>query len=95
MSGELTISQKQAVLGLLKKDRGERLIKNWRPISLLNIDANLFAKVLAKRIEKRLSSLISSNQTAYVDKRFISEGGRLISEILEITDLLKIKGLRY
>ena len=28
-----------------------------------------------------------------MDKRFISKGGRLISGILEITDLLKIKGL--
>ena len=38
-----------------------------------------------------MPSLISSNQTAY--KRFISEGGRLIYDILEITDLLRIKGL--
>ena len=28
-----------------------------------------------------------------MDKRFISEGGRLISDIVEITDLLNIKGL--
>ena len=38
-----------------------------------------------------MPSLISSNQTAY--KRFISERGRLICDILEITDILKIKGL--
>ena len=64
-----------------------------RPISLLNIDAKLISKVLAKRIKKHLLSLISSNQTTYVDKRSISEGSRLISDILGITEFLKIKGL--
>ena len=34
--------------------------------------------------------MISSNKTAYVEKRFLSETGELISDILEITDL---KGL--
>ena len=69
------------------------MIKNWRPISPLNIDAKRISKVLAKRIKKKLPSLISSNQTAYVGKKIISKGGRLISDILEITDLLKIKSL--
>ena len=36
-------------------------------------------------------NILKSN--CLVDKRFISEGGRLISGILEITDLLKIKDL--
>ena len=48
----------------------------------------LISKVLAKCIKKHLPSLISANQTSYVDKRFISERGRLITDILEITDLL-------
>ena len=36
--------------------------------------------------------LISSDQTAYVKGRFISEGGRLISNVLEICDKLQIRG---
>ena len=40
-----------------------------------------------------LPSLISSNQTACLNGRFISEGGRLISDIFEVSDLLKLKGL--
>ena len=40
--GELSTSQKQAVIKLIeKKDRDKRLIKNWRPISLLNLDTKL------------------------------------------------------
>ena len=43
-------------------------------------------------IKKHLSLLISSEQTAYVNQRFICEGSWLSFGVLEITDLLKIKG---
>ena len=76
-----------------KKDKGKRLIKYWRPSSLLNVDTKLASKVLAERLKTALLSLISSNQTAYLNGRFISEGGRLISDIFEVSDLLKLKGL--
>ena len=48
--------------------------------------------MLDERLKEVLPSLISKNQTAYVKGRFISEGGRLISDIHEISDNLKIKG---
>ena len=62
-----------------------------RPISLLNIDTKLISKVFASRLKNLLPCLISSDQTAYVKGRFISEGGRLISDVLEICDKLQIK----
>ena len=58
----------------------------------MNIDAKLISKDLVERLKKVLPSLISKNQTAYVKGWFISEGGRLFSDILEISDNLKIKG---
>ena len=94
LKGELSNSQKQAVIKLIeKKDKDKRLIQNWRPISLLNIDLKILSKALANRIKKYLPFLISSNQTAYVEGRFISEGGRLFSDILQVTDFLNIRGL--
>ena len=37
--GELSNSQKQAIITLIeKKGKDKRLIKNWRPISLINMD---------------------------------------------------------
>ena len=48
---------------------------------------------MADRIKKYLPFLISTNQTAYVEGRFISEGGRLFSDILQVTDFLNLRGL--
>ena len=40
--GELSTSQKQAVITLIeKKGRDKKLAKNWRPISLMNVDVKL------------------------------------------------------
>ena len=36
---------------------------------------------------------MNENQVAYVSNRFVSEGVRLISDILEITNCLDIEGL--
>ena len=52
-----------------KKDKDKKLIENWRPISLLNIDTKPISKVLAERLEKVLPSLISKIQIVYVKGR--------------------------
>ena len=92
--GELCTSQRQAIIKLIeKKDKDKRLIQNWRPISLLNVDAKIISKALSKRLKNVLPSLISDNQSAYVDERFISQGGRLIADVLQTTDVLKLSGM--
>ena len=48
---KLSNSQKQAVITLIeKKGKDKRLVKNWRPMSLRNVDAKLGSKTLAKRL---------------------------------------------
>ena len=52
IAGALSTSQKQAIIKLIeKKDRDKRFIKNWQPISLLNVDMKLISKVLASRLK--------------------------------------------
>ena len=47
-NGKLSTSQRQAVIKLIeKKNKDKKLMKNWRPISLLNVDTKLISKVLA------------------------------------------------
>ena len=72
---KLSTSQLQAVVKLKeKKERDKRFIKNWCPISLLNVDYIIIAKALATRLKETLSKLISFQQTTYVKSRFIGEG---------------------
>ena len=90
---QLCVSQRQAVIKLVeKKGRDKRFTKNWRPISLLNVDTKLISKVLAESLKNVLPDIISKNQTAYVNNRFISERGRLINDLLEVCDTLNKKG---
>ena len=64
--GELSKSQKQAVITLIeKKEKDKKLVKNWRPISLVNVDAKLGSKTLAKRLAKVLPEVIHFNQNAF------------------------------
>ena len=89
----LSNSQRQAVIKLIeKKERDKRFIKNWRPISLLSVDYKIIATALATRLKETQPKLIYFQQTAYVKNRFIGEGGRLISDILEMIESLNLKG---
>ena len=82
--GELSISQRQGIISLIpKKKKDPLLLKNWRPISLLNTDYKLATKCIATRLEKVLPHLIQSDQTGYIKGRFIGENIRLISDIIE------------
>ena len=65
---------------------------NWRPISLINYDAKLLSKALAERLKLAIPSIIKNDQTAYVKNRFLGGSVRLISDILEFTQELKIEG---
>ena len=91
--GILSKSRRQAIIKLIeKKDRDKTFIKNWRHISLLNVDLKIISKALSEKLKKVLPDLISSQQTAYVKNRHIGECGRLISDIIEIAKIKKIEG---
>ena len=91
---KLPLSQTQAVISLLeKKDSDRTLLKNWRPISLLNVDYKIMSKVIAYRVKKVLTELIHTDQTAYVKGRFIGENIRLIEDVLYYTDQSNMSGV--
>ena len=88
----LSTSQLQAVIKIInKKERDKTLLKNWKSIFLLNVDLKITLKAFAFRIKTVLPSIISSKQTVCNEKRVIGEAGRLISDILSVTNNLKIE----
>ena len=83
---QLAYSQYLAVIALLYK-KGNRLdIKNWRPISLLNVDFKIASKSLAERLKTILPDIIHTDQKGCIKGRFIGESIRLIEDILQETD---------
>ena len=60
---------------------------------MLNIVFKSTPEVIAITLKKLLNNLISENQTAYLNNKFISEGGRLIFDVVEITDSYQIEGI--
>ena len=86
--GELSNSQKQAVITLIeKKDKDRRWIKNWRPISLVNVDVKIGSKAIAKRLENVLPHIIHYDQNAFVKGRTIFDATRTISDVMEFTKM--------
>ena len=92
--GELSNSQKQAIITLIeKKGKDKRMIKNWRPISLINVDAKIISKVLVKRLEKVLPTIIHFNQNAFVKGRSIFDAVRTIDDMVDYTKRNGLSGL--
>ena len=89
--GQLSIFQHQAIIKLIeKKDRDKRYIKNWRPISLLNVDTKIISKALAKIKNSCDNNFFKSN--CFVNKRCIRESRRLISDIIEVCEKQNVGG---
>ena len=93
-NGELPITQRRGVIRLIpKKDADPHLIKNWRPITLLNCDYKIAAKAIAGRIKKVLPKIINEDQTGFLKGRTIGENIKLIDDIIKFADKNQLPGL--
>ena len=91
--GKLTNSQRQAAITLLeKKDKNRAFLRNWRPISLLNIDYKIASKAIAQ--QKVLPSINHSDQCGYVSNRQIGDAVRTIADVMEYTKKHDLHGLQ-
>ena len=76
-----------------KRERDKRLAKNWRPISLMNVDTKIAKKVIALRMKTVLPSIRNNDQTAYVKNRYNGESVRVIDDILDHTEKENLDGI--
>lgn len=86
--GQLCESMKGSATRLIYKKRGEiNDLKNWRPISLLNVDYKILSKVITSRLSRVLHIIIDSDQTCSIPGRSIFSNVFLIRDVLDYIDL--------
>ena len=81
--GNLSYSQNLSILTLIYKKGDQTNLKNYRPISLTNVDYRILAFTLALRLQKAIGNVISPEQSGYVKNRFIGTNIRAILDIVE------------
>ena len=86
-SNELAVTRKESIISCIAKQNKDRqLLKNWRPISLLNCSYKLASACSANRLKKVLPHLISKDQTGFMTGRYIGENIRIIYDLLYYTE---------
>ena len=90
----LPVSQRLGIITCLPKgDKPRHYIKNWRPITLLNVLYKLISGCITARIKTTLNLLISNTQTGFIPGRYIGENTRLIFDLMAYTEQNSIPGL--
>ena len=92
--GVLSTSQKLGIISILPKaDKSREFLKNWRPISLLNVSYKLLSSCIANRIKQVLQHIIHENQRGFMKGRYIGENTRIVYDIIQISNKHKIPGM--
>ena len=88
-------SQRKSVISLIhKKDRADD-VKNYRPISLTNVDYRILAFTLSERLHKVLNNIICSDQCAYVRGRYMGTNIRLVNDVIDFFDMTDKNGILF
>ena len=82
--GCLTPSQRMGVITLLPKGEKDHTdLKNWRPITLLNIDYKIYVHVIKNRLRLTLPGIISCHQTGFQRGKSTTDNLILMYLVLE------------
>lgn len=76
-------------LALIPKTSSSRGIGDFRPISLLGCLYKILAKLLASRLKKVMTSVIASNQSAFLPGRNILDVVVIINEVVDFSKRAK------
>lgn len=68
---------------LVKKYKDPTDCSSYRPLSLLNSDLKIFAKLLARHLEHHLPSLVNPDQTGFIKSRLAADNVRCLLHIVD------------
>ena len=92
--GNLTDSQTYGLITCLPKSgKARNLLKNWRPISLLNTTYKLISLCITNRMRPLLNRIISHEQKGFLKGRSIADCTRIMSDIIFECENKEINGL--
>ena len=93
-TGKMSITQREGIITCIPKgDKPREFLKNWRPISLLNVVYKIGSSCIANRIKEVLPILINEDQTGFVPGRYIGDNLRLLYDIMHYLKDEKLQGL--
>ena len=81
------------IIRIPKGNKDKKLLKNWRPISLLNVVYKIGSVCIASRFKVVLPTLINEDQTGFMANRFIGDNVRLIHDLISYLHRTKLPGL--
>ena len=78
---QFSVSQSRGIIKLIpKKDADPCLVKNWRPITLLNTDYKIAVKAIANRLKIVIPKIVNNDQTGFIKGRFIGQNIKINRE---------------
>nr|XP_014348735.1 PREDICTED: uncharacterized protein LOC102351696 [Latimeria chalumnae] len=94
LSGSLPPTLRSVLITLLpKKGKDPLMCSLYRPISLLNVDYKILAKIIARRMESLLPCLIHPDQTGFILHRHSVDNLRRLFNIIHSTGSMGDPGL--
>ena len=82
--GRMSESQRLGIISLICKNREEpEFLRNWRPISLLNVDYKIITKSLTNRLSQVIGKLVYKDQTCSIPGRSIQDNVHLLRNVLD------------
>lgn len=67
----------KGVISLIYKNSKCELVKNWCPITLLNVDHKIITKTLSEILKLTLPKIINQDEKDYIAGRNINEENRI------------------
>lgn len=84
-----------AFIALIPKIDSPKEFKDYRPISMVGCIYKIISKVMAKRLQKVMSSLVGPLQSSYIEGRKILDGALIASELIDSCKRRKIESTLF